>query len=618
MPWTKDDAKKHKAGLTEKQSEQWAKVANSALKSCIAKGGTDQSCAASAIRQANSVVGNGVEMHYSAYRRKQMQGYDVTYQSHQGKDYLVVPVVMMVEGVHHGSHGPLLHTINELGKFPGAWNGIPIVIDHPEIDGEYLSANIPDIIDARMVGRVYNTKVDGQKLVAQAWLDEERLRNISSVVLAQIEGGEQIEVSLGMFTEELITEGTWNGEQYEAIAQNHRPDHLALLPGGTGACSIADGCGIRANNKKGGEGMQIDEQVSAMEKKRKALGMSVSEFYAVPRDPPSESKLPIFDAAHVRNAMARFNQTEGLSAEERATARRKILARARHFGIDTSGFEADKSFDFVEEDIAMLKSLEVNTIATNEEYLSLVEAMRKKIDSMDSESVIHFLHEVYDDSIVYEAKMRIGGSRLYKQGYAFNSGVVELQGTPQQVRRKVEYLAVANSSGYRRTKVNINKEVNKMVENAEKCTPCVKKKVDELIANNQGKYTESDREMLETLSETILDKMAKPIEKEVIKEVEKTVEVNKLTPEQQAALNFGMQQLKQRREDWITKIQANSKDVWTDEELKGMSDAHLEKLAKTVKKEETVDYSLNTGFSANASATVIEPLYPAGINVEEK
>jgi len=537
MPWTKDDAKKHKAGLTEKQSEQWAKVANSVLKSCIAKGGTDQSCAASAIRQANSVVGNGVEMHYSAYRRKQMQGYDVTYQSHQGKDYLVVPVVMMVEGVHHGSHGPLLHTISELGKFPGAWNGIPIVIDHPEIDGEYLSANIPDIIDARMVGRVYNTKVDGQKLVAQAWLDEERLRNISSVVLAQIEGGEQIEVSLGMFTEELITEGTWNGEQYEAIAQNHRPDHLALLPGGTGACSIADGCGIRANNKKGGQ-----SQVENVENLLKALKEFNKEGFAV------------------------------------------------------NNFITD----------------------ANQGYKEIVDAVRQKIDSMDSESAVHFLQEVYDNTVIYEVRLRVGGSRLFKQGYAFNSGVVELQGTPEEVQRKVEYLAVANSSGYRRTKVNINKEVNKMAENAEKCTPCVKKKVDELIANSQGKYTESDREMLETLSETILDKMAKPIEKEVIKEVEKTVEVNKLTPEQQAALNFGMQQLKQRREDWITKIQANSKDVWTDEELKGMSDAHLEKLAKTVKKEETVDYSLNTGFSANASATVIEPLYPAGINVEEK
>lgn len=152
-----------------------------------------------------------------------------------------------------------------------------------------------------------------------------------------------------------------------------------------------------------------------------------------------------------------------------------------------------------------------------------------------------------------------------------------------------------------------------MAENAVKCTPCVKKKVDELIANSQGKYTEDDREMLETLSETMLDKMAKPIEKVVEKEVTKTVEVNKLTPEDQAALDFGKRQLKERRDGWIQKIQANTKDVWTDEELKTMSDAHLEKLAQSVKKEEVVDYSLNTGFQTNVSVSTVEPLYPAGV-----
>jgi hypothetical protein len=44
--------------------------------------------------------------------------------------------------------------------------------------------------------------------------------------------------------------------------------------------------------------------------------------------------LPINDASHVRNAIARFNQTgfESKAAKERA--RRKILAAAERFGID--------------------------------------------------------------------------------------------------------------------------------------------------------------------------------------------------------------------------------------------------------------------------------------------
>lgn len=80
-------------------------------------------------------------------------------------------------------------------------------------------------------------------------------------------------------------------------------------------------------------------RITAMEAKRKALKMSPSQFYAAPRDPPSTSALPIFDKAHVRNAMARWNQTHFRSAEEKAKAKRKIIARAKKFGINTRGFE---------------------------------------------------------------------------------------------------------------------------------------------------------------------------------------------------------------------------------------------------------------------------------------
>ena len=77
-------------------------------------------------------------------------------------------------------------------------------------------------------------------------------------------------------------------------------------------------------------------RVTDFEQTRKRLGMSVGQFYAIPRDPPSASKLPIFDAAHVRNALARFNQVKGVSSAEKATARRKITAAAKKFGVNVS------------------------------------------------------------------------------------------------------------------------------------------------------------------------------------------------------------------------------------------------------------------------------------------
>lgn len=53
---------------------------------------------------------------------------------------------------------------------------------------------------------------------------------------------------------------------------------------------------------------------------------------------PDLKKLPIQDAAHVRNAMARFNQTQGLSPSQKADAIRRIIAAAKKYGIDYSGF----------------------------------------------------------------------------------------------------------------------------------------------------------------------------------------------------------------------------------------------------------------------------------------
>jgi hypothetical protein len=49
---------------------------------------------------------------------------------------------------------------------------------------------------------------------------------------------------------------------------------------------------------------------------------------------PKQQKEPIDDAAHVRNAIARFDQVEGVSDEDRAEAWRRIMAAAKKFGIE--------------------------------------------------------------------------------------------------------------------------------------------------------------------------------------------------------------------------------------------------------------------------------------------
>jgi hypothetical protein len=49
---------------------------------------------------------------------------------------------------------------------------------------------------------------------------------------------------------------------------------------------------------------------------------------------PKQEKEPIGDAAHVRNAIARFNQVEGVTDEERDAAWKRIRAAAKKFGVE--------------------------------------------------------------------------------------------------------------------------------------------------------------------------------------------------------------------------------------------------------------------------------------------
>ena len=56
--------------------------------------------------------------------------YDLRYENLDGTRYMVVPIVMMREGVHSGSQGPLYYPPDIFGNVPFTWNGVRVVIDH--------------------------------------------------------------------------------------------------------------------------------------------------------------------------------------------------------------------------------------------------------------------------------------------------------------------------------------------------------------------------------------------------------------------------------------------------------------------------------------------------------
>ena len=204
-----------------------------------------------------------------------------------GRDHLVVPAVMITEGVHNGSLGPLFYSEEELVKRPGLWDMKPVVVYHPQANGEGVSACSVDIINTYGIGVLMNTHWEKDGLKTECWVEEEKTKKVDDRVLSALDDGEMMEVSTGLFTEIERTDGEWEGEKYIGIARNFQPDHLAILPDLKGACSIEDGAGFLRN----AEGMSGAEKLLAQSLFKVFNELSHSEIWRMLNDKISTASM---------------------------------------------------------------------------------------------------------------------------------------------------------------------------------------------------------------------------------------------------------------------------------------------------------------------------------------
>lgn len=166
-----------------------------------------------------------------------------------GREYLIAPAVSIVAGVMND----ILYAEEDITAYIEAWNGRPLVIAHPQdLDGEHISANSPEIF-ARSPGFFFNAHFEDGRLKGDWWIDTAKAKEIgghAQALVTALEHGRMFEQSTGLFTDIEPTEGEFNGEQYEGIARNIRPDHVAILFDEVGACSIEDGCGAPRVNSE--------------------------------------------------------------------------------------------------------------------------------------------------------------------------------------------------------------------------------------------------------------------------------------------------------------------------------------------------------------------------------
>lgn len=165
---------------------------------------------------------------------------DLQRTSYDGKEVIIVPVIMARGNVVMNDY------VLPVDEFvPEAWNGVPITVGHPDD-----TANTPDTLLDYCIGRIFNAAVVGDTLRGEAWVEVDRCARINSELLQYLESDVNIDVSTGYFCDTEKSSGSMGGRNYNGIHRNIRPDHLAFLPGDVGACSWADGCGVRANRRK--------------------------------------------------------------------------------------------------------------------------------------------------------------------------------------------------------------------------------------------------------------------------------------------------------------------------------------------------------------------------------
>lgn len=165
------------------------------------------------------------------------------YATYNGRRYLVVPMTLLVPGVLNGSMGPLLYRSQAVAANAAEWNGVPVVVNHPEQG----SARQTNVLRTTGIGVLFNCEFSAGKLRATGWIDVEKARQVDPRLLTKLQGGQTIEVSTGVGVDLQQAIGVENGRTYSAIVQRLHPDHLAILPNDRGACSIADGCGVNTS-----------------------------------------------------------------------------------------------------------------------------------------------------------------------------------------------------------------------------------------------------------------------------------------------------------------------------------------------------------------------------------
>lgn len=234
-----------------------------------------------------------------------------------GREHLVVPVVCLIgDNVIHAVNAPKPEWVPASVLSAAGWNGRPLVIGHPAVGGKQVSANDPAIIERQGFGFMAATHVKDKKLGTEAWMDVAKLEKLGQhKMLADARAGKPIEVSVGAYVQTREVAGQKYASEWATMA----PDHLAFLPGGTGACSVEMGCGAnRAAMRVCEDRLEILRDIPQSERDK----MDTSDFAGPDESFPIKTQADV-DAA--KRLIGKAKNPDAVKAKIIAIAKRKGL-----------------------------------------------------------------------------------------------------------------------------------------------------------------------------------------------------------------------------------------------------------------------------------------------------
>lgn len=472
------------------------------------------------------------------------------------KEHLVVPVVALVEGVIHAFNAeyPELVLAEEFSRVPTSWNGEPVMLDHPEIDGQKVSANSPEVLERWQLGQVFNARVVDTRLLMDAYIDLERVEEVgeqAQQLIANLQEGKTVEVSVGAFVTPEHKPGVYSdGKRYASIWRDIVPDHLALLPEGlTGACSAEAGCGAGVNRAASvhlitAQGIAPVQEAEPMSEKK--------EEGSVPKMRSLRERL----LSWVREIpSSELRDNEGLSDNDV----RRLLDRALY----------------------------------------------------QSEPAYQGIHDVFqeDGLVVYAANVD-DAYKIFRRSFTLADGKVTLGSEREEVVPTMVYEAASSTKDKAEETApraacgchNQNESADPGAQVEEKTMHKNAERITALIANPKTGWKEADRAFLETASDEHLAVLEAQVqEPEAPKAVEPKLE--DLPKEWQDAITASMRAQEAERQEKIETLAA-AQQAFTKDELSAMTTEQLTKMATLLgSKAQVVSFAGRPGARVAASAS---------------